>query len=812
MLSKVTIAVRRLARRPSFTLPAIATLAVGIGATTAIFSTVDAVLLRPLPYPSASEIHTLRSARINGGWSSGRVSSAELSAIESGVSSVVAAAGVVSATTFVLVGDDGRTEQVATRLVTDGFFDLIGAPMAVGRAFAAEASEGSFGSAVLSFAVWDRMFGRDPAVVGRTMRFTAGPATVVAVAPPDFDLPAGTDVWLASTPSPSSESRIYEGYLRVRSGSEPDVLRSELASLASALATDRPDGQPARTFVTTPLIDALIGNFKAILLIVLTAAAVLLVLGCVNVATLVLAREGEQTLEMAIRKALGANRRRIMGQLLMESALLAITGTWLGLLLAFGGVRWLSTLGARGLPRLDQVTFDFRVFGFALVVLVATTVLVGVLPITHLATHDVRSLLSSRSRSGSPGRRSQRLLSGIVVAEITMAIALVASAGWLVRSYATLSDVDPGFAPEGRLVFQSALLGSSYLPVQTIVHGSDGPAMIPDRSGGTPQMWLRELTARLDVIEEVTAVGVGSALPFRVDPDAMVYVARTVGPRGPAAEGVSRLRSASPDFFAALGIPLLAGRTFAENEPREGVVVNEAFVRAYLGEDDPLTQSFAWGVPEVDFENVQSIVGVVADVRYRSLAEPPEPTFYTLGYPSRGTVVVSTSLSDPVPLIPFVQSAVEAVDAAIPVTIGALETIVSAELLRYRLGLLLMASFAAMSLVLAAIGIHGVVSHTMIVRSGEFAVRMALGARPASIATSVLRLGALLWLVGTAAGVAVTYVAGRLIASQLYFVEAWDSSVLTVAIVSVAALTLTAFSVSAVRSARVGPGEVLRSV
>jgi ABC-type antimicrobial peptide transport system permease subunit len=272
------------------------------------------------------------------------------------------------------------------------------------------------------------------------------------------------------------------------------------------------------------------------------------------------------------------------------------------------------------------------------------------------------------------------------------------------------------------------------------------------------------------------------------------------------------MRSASPELFAALGIPLIAGRALGEDEPRESVIVNEAFVRAYVGEDEnPLAQSFAWGTPDVDFDNVQTIVGVVADVHYRSMAEPPEPTFYTLGYPSRGTVVVSTARSDPSALIPLVESAVEAVDASIPVTIVSLEAIVSSELVRYRLGLLFMVLFAALSLVLAAIGIHGVVSHTMVVRSSEFAVRMALGAHPAGIAGSVLRWGAVLWLVGSVTGVAVAYLTGRLVASRLYYVEAWDLRALSIAMVLVTAVTLFAFSMSAGRVARVGPAEVLRS-
>jgi predicted permease len=811
MLRELTIAVRRLTRRPTFTLPAIATLAVGIGATTAIFSMVHAVLLRPLPYPNADEIFTLRSVRVDGGWSSGRVAGADLGAIMSGAGSVMDVAGAVSATTFVIEGDDGRTRQVATRLVTERFFDLIGTPLAVGRAFATEPREGTFGSAVLSHAIWEQMYGSAADIVGRTLRFTAGPATIVGVAPPDFDVPAGTDVWLATTLSPTSETSMYEGYLRVRPGTHPDVLRDELESVAAGLVVDRPDRWAGRSLAVTSLIDALIGNLGAILLIVLAAAIVLLALGCVNVATLVLAREGAQTRELAIRKALGAGRGRVMGQLLTESLILSSVGAALGLLLAYASVRMLSALGARGLPRLDGVSFDVRVLAFAAAALITTTVLVGLLPVMRLGNQDVSGLVAAGSRFGMHGRRSRHLLSSIVITEIAMAVVLVSSAGWLVRSYASLSDTDPGFAAEGRLVFQSALLGSSYLPVQRIVHGSDGPAMIPDRTGGTPETWLRELTARLDEIDEIDAVGVGSASPFGPDPDAMVYVGLPDQSTDPTNERMSRLRSASPDFFSALGVRIVAGRSFSAGEPRSSVVVNEAFVREYLRGRDPLGASFAWGAPQVDFDNVQTIVGVVADVRYRSMSQPAEPTFYTLGYPSRGTVVVATSLSDPTPLIAAVRAAVETVDATIPVTIESLDVVVAAELARYRLGLLLMSSFAAISLMLAAIGIHGVVSHTAALRSEEFAIRLALGARPSNIARSVLGWGGRLWSVGVAGGLLVSYVAGRFAASRLYAVEAGDPAILGAAVGAVSLLTLTAYSISAIRSARAVPSEKLRA-
>jgi predicted permease len=788
-------------------LPAVSSLAVGVGATTAIFSTVNAALLRPLPYSHAEEIYTLGTARVDGGWSNGRASQAEMTAIASAAPSVIGVAGASGEGRDVIIAADGRNRQIGFRSVTDGFFDLAGVPVAVGRGSAIEAREGAFGAAVLSYRIWDEVFAKDPEIVGGTLRLATGTATIVGVTRSDFDLPADTDVWLVETYSPTS-AVLLEGFLRVRPGTTPETLRSELAGVMNGRIQDglAPGG---RTFVVTPLVDSIVGDLGPILWIALAAATVVLALGCANVAALILARGGAQTRELAIRKVLGASRGSVLRQLLTESLLLSALGTAIGLLLAFGGVRALSTLGVDGLPRLDRVAFDLNVLLVAVATLVATAALVGLLPAMRLTRLGVRSLLGEGGQAVAGGRGSRRLLSGIVVAEIAMAIVLVTAAGWLVRSYANLTDTDPGFVPESRLVFRTALLGSSYMPIETIGHGGSGVYMVPDRSGKTPEMWLRDLTSRLEELEEVNAVGLGSTVPFRSDPSLYVSVPGT--PHDPSAPDVARYRYMSPDFFEALGVRLVAGRTLTEDDPESAIVVNEAFVRAYVADRAPLGLSFSVGFQPGEFTSERTIVGVAGNVRYQSLREPEAPALYSLGYSSRGFVVVSTSLSDPTTLIPAVRAAVNAVDPGVPVTIEPLEHVMSTELARHRLGLMLMSLFAAVSLLLGGIGIHGVVGHDTKLRSTEFAVRVAVGARPATIAGSVLKRGSILWGLGISIGVGLAYVGGRFGSSHLYQVQASDPAILAVAAAAVSALTLAAFSFSALRGSRVEPGELLRA-
>jgi predicted permease len=812
MLRELRIALRRLVMSPSFTLPALATLTIGIGGTIGIFGTMNATVLRPLPYPESENLFTVNTARVDGGWSSGSLTSAEIAALKSRAPSIAHVVGTWSGSHVALM-DDGRSREAAASYVTDGFFDLVGLPMAVGRTFRAdELVDGSLGPAVLSHRLWNELYGADSAVIGSTLRFAAGPATIVGVAPAELDVPSGTDIWLSMKRSDDHPVRSFEALVRVHPGSGPGLER-ELSSVMAEPIREDPASEDGLAFVATPLVNRIVGDLRPVLYIAMTAALVLLALSCANAATLMLVRRNAQTQELALRKVLGASQGRLVKQTLAEAGTLAALATAAGIVMAYSSARSLRSLAAEAFPRFDYSLLDPRMVLFTLTVLIGSTMVVGVLPAVAFSSLDLKGLLGEVTRSATGGRSSRRVLSGLIAAEIAFATFLVAGAGWLVRSYAQLSQTDPGFEARGRVVFRSPLFGSSYFPLVRLFYGESGESLWqPDRSAGrkTPRDWLAEVSDQLGSLDQVTAVGMGSALPFRQNLDGPHYVAVPGEPYDPDAEAMSIRRQASPQFFDAMGVRLVAGRTFAADEPSSSVIVNEAFVRAFLGGRDPLVSSFAWGQFTVDLANLRSIVGVVADVRFESLQQPAEPTFYTPDYASRGSMAVATTLDDVSPILPEIQARVRAVDPSIPVEVESLEAILESQLARYRLGALLMNVFALVSLALAGVGIYGIVGHSMSLRAKEFAVRMALGEQSPRAAMSVLRQGGTVWMTGLVAGIGAVYVVGQWVAGVLYQARADDPVILLLAAGSVTVLVLVAYLVPALKMSRMRIGEVLR--
>ena len=810
MRSRLRIAIRRLVRRPTFTLAAVGTLAVGVGATTAIFSTVNATLLRPLPYARAQDIYTLNTRFVDGRWTSGRVTGGYVAGVDEGAPSVMRAVAVANGEAVVLA-DDGRNRQVLTQAVGEGFFDLMGVPMIAGRSFTPE-DHGGGGGAIISDRLWEQIFGRDPAAVGRGLRMATRTVTVVGVAPSDFDVPQGTDVWFATTMSPAGVSHVYQAYLRVVPGTTQDRLEEELAAAMLGITERFPGAATGRAFVVRTLNDAIVGDLGTILLVVLSGAILLLILACVNVATLVLARGVTQTKELAVRSAHGATRSSIVSQFLMEAFLLSAAGTALGLLIAFGGVQALLAFGAADLPRLGEVPFDVTVLLFVAGTLALATVLVALLPAARLANPDIRGLLSESGWSSTGTSGTRRLLSGLVVVEIALGIALVSGAGWLTRSYLNLAETDPGFTPEGRLVFEALLSGSIYAPLPPIIETPDGLRIDPDWiPSGSPLTWLEGLTERLQATGQVTAVGTANTMPFGTDWDVGYYIAIPGEDFDPERQDVMQRRPVSPDFFEAMGIPMLMGRTFLPGEEVAVGVVNEEFVRRYLPGRDPLATSFAWGFPVVNFNSVVQIIGVVADVKYSALSAPADPLFYTLGYSARPNVAVATTLEDAMLFAPTIRAAAAEMDASIPIEVRSLEDVVSAQLVRHRLGLTLMIVFAVASLVLAAIGIYGLIAHSTTERSAELATRMALGATPRGVVRLVVLQGGPLSLIGIVVGLGAAYAGGRVVSSRLFGVRAADPLVLAIAAVAVFGITLLAYLVPAMRASRIQPAEALKT-
>jgi len=814
MLTDLKFMFRSLARQPGFALAAIATLAVGIGATTAIFSTVNAVLLRPLPFPHPEDLFAVYTPATDGRFTSGRDSGVELARLNDPSVSIVRAAGSARLDTTILLQDGTATSGVGYG-VTEGFFDLFGLPMTIGRTFThAEHVQGAAQVLVLSYRLWRDLFGSDPAIVGKTIRISngpPGPMTIVGVASRDFDMPHGADFWTNFAITPQSTGHGLDGFVRIKPGTTRGRLESEMAAAMAGIARDYGMLGRNRRYDLRPLVSAIVGDLGSTLVVVLAAAALLLVLASVNVTNLMLARGAVRSREIAVRVALGAGRGRIVRQLLTESFLLSAAGTVVGLLLAFAGIRALLAYGASELPRLDRVPFDARVLGFALATMIATGLLVGFAPALRLAGTSLKALMNESGRSSTGGTAAHRMLKTMIVAEIALAITLVAGAGWLLRSFANLGAADAGFVPQGRLVFDVLLPPARILPPP----GTPGmtQAVVIDRV----MAWTHELEDQLKAIGGVTSVATTATLPFGVDRDGVLYLGiqgEVVDPEHPL---VARAHRVSQEFFETMGAKLIAGRQFTADDrltTMQVAIVNKTFARRYLGGKDPLTAKFQAGYPDIPPASpLMTVVGVVDDMKYVSLAQAGDPAYYTpeaQGPFFLQTFVLNTSLADPMSVAPSVRAAMKATNPQIPITPRSMNDIVSASLTRQRLGMTLMMLFALAALALAAVGIYGVIAYASAQRVGEVATRMALGATPSDVFWLLMTQGRTLAVVGTIAGLSVAYAAGRAGSSLLYEVRASDPMILFSAAALVVAITFLAILVPARRASQVDPSRVLR--
>jgi putative ABC transport system permease protein len=623
---------------------------------------------------------------------------------------------------------------------------------------------------VISHRVWRDLYESDPAIVGKPIRFAELATTIAGVAPRDFDTPHGGDFWFSQRLDKDDINHFLDGFMRLKPGTPLASANAEMAPIMAGLAREFPRSDMNRVYVTKPLVESVVGDLGPILIIVMSATALLLLLGCVNVANLLLARGAARAREMAVRVAIGAPRARIVRQLLTESVLLAAAGGVLGVLLAYAGVRALLTLGASKLPRLDAVTFDMPVLLFTLLALVVSGILVGFAPALRLAATDVRTLMSESTRSATGGRGTARWLSVMTVAEIALAIVLVAGAGWLVRGFANLRNTDLGFVPDKRVIFDVSFLGPKYPNPNAV------------------DVAARTLTERIAALPGVTAVGATSNFPFRNTLEGSLLAQLHGEPFDEANPIGTRQRLVSAGFFNAAGTRLLQGRDFGPDDrpnTRPVAIVNKTFVKRYLAGRDPLGVQFAAGYPRPDPENEVTIVGVVDDIRQKTVTDEPEPAFYSplSQIPlRRQTIAVATATSDAAGLQSAIREQVRQLDPQIAVEFETVSDLVNATMRRQQLGMTLMLIFGAVAIVLAAVGIYGVVAYAVSQRRGEMATRLALGATPGSVFMLVMKQGALLAMAGTAVGLVIAYLSGRIVSSQIYAIPASDPLMLSLAI------------------------------
>ena len=810
LLQDLRVTLRAFRRAPGFPLTAIATLALGIGATTAIFTALSAVLLKPLPYPEPQNLYSVRTALTDGRVTTGLLSGGEIFRLNDPKLSIERAAGYVPGD-LTLLANDGTPSHVQFFAITEGFFELFGLPMTTGGFshddFAilpppppnTPPQPGPPPAVVISARLWKQLYNSDPAVVGKPIHFAEFNSTVSGVAPRDLDIPHGADIFLAQRTPSTDVNHGQEAFMRLRRGAAFERAKGEMSTVMNGLANDFPASDRNRIYVSKPLVDSIVGDLGPILIIVMSATGLLLLLACVNVANLLLARGAARAREMAVRAALGAGWSRLIRQLVTESLVLAAAGTILGVAVGALGLRALLALGASRLPRLDAVSFDARVLAFSLVMLVVTGAIIGLAPAIRLLRSDMKTLMNDSSRSASAGRGTARWLMAMTVAEVALAIMLVAGAGWLVRGFSNLRNTKAGFVTDHRLIFDVTFLGPRY-PNPDAVRQAHV-----------------DLATAVKSVRGVTDVGLVSAYPTRVRLESSLLAQFHGEPYDATNPPGTRQRVVSPGLFSAMGTAILKGRDFGTGDVPNTVpvaIVNKVFVDRYLKGRDPIGVQFSAGYPAPDPRNEVTIVGVVDDVRQKSLGEAAEPAFYqsmTQIPFRRATAVVSFSASDVGAIERAIRSELRKLNPTMAIDFELASDVIGATLSRQELGMTLMLVFGGIAIVLAAVGIYGVVSYAGSLRRDEMATRLALGASPRSVFLLVMRQGAMLGLAGAAIGLGLAYFSGQVISSRVYAIRASDPLILTSATVLIVAITFLATMIPATRASRLNPASALQS-
>lgn len=802
-MGELKLAVRSLLRQPSFTIAAVGTLALGIAASTAVFSTVNAALVQPLPYPDAENIYSLRTEMTDGRYTSGLVGPAELFDLAS-VTDDIAAGGLALRQNLTLQTGSGAFQTVVYGISPD-FFQVFSARIAHGRGFApAEYEPGPPRAVVLSHRAWQRYYGGDPAIVNQPIEVAGLTMPVVGIAGPAFDFPSGVDLWFPMHMRPDDVSHLFEAYIRLRPGATIAAVTGPMARVMADLAIKHPDQNKNRAFVATPLLETVVGDLGPVLMIVFAATGLLLVIAAVNVTNLMLARAAGRGREMAVRAALGASRMRLAKQLLLESSALALAGGVIGIAGAYAGVRALGALGATDLPRLARIPFDGNVVAFAAAAVGLTALVVGLVPALVTARAELMPVIDEGGRSGTSGRLSRRALAGLIVVEIAVAIALVAGAGRIVRSFENLSNEDRGFTSEPRLVADVSLPFLQY------------------REPARVQAWLDDAAARLGALG-ITRVATVSSFPLRTEWDATTFVDLVRNqPADPHARPNARLRRASAEFFDVMDIPIVAGRAFEPQDRHDTqpvAIVSQAFADRFLQGRDPLQEQIT--TPNAHTTLVDGrwhsariqIVGVAADVRHAGLGQAPEQTVYVAQAQAparRFSLIAEGAGLDAEAVTDAARDALSNIDPRVPVVTTTLSGVVGASLSRQRLGMTLMSVFGIAALALAAVGVFGVIAFVVAQRTGEMAIRLALGASTGRVFWMVMRHGAGLTGAGVALGLLLAWWTGGLVAAYVYEVTSLDPLVLAGSVLAVGLVALASTQILARRASAISPSQALR--
>jgi putative ABC transport system permease protein len=806
LIQDIRYGVRMLAKKPGLTIVTVLTLALGIGANTAIFSVVNAALLRALPYENPDQLVVVwehnrpRNKARNSVSPANFLSWCDQNTVFDGL-----AALYTSRINLTGVEDP---EEVQFQGVTPNFFSLLGVSPAIGRPFApGDGEAGAEGVILLSHGLWQRRFGADPNIVGRTILLNGQNQTVVGVMPSSFNLTIkeGTltsgqpELW---TPMVFTEQhrtprgRYIAAIGRLKPGVTVEHAQAEMSSIASRLEQHWPDFDTGWGINLVPLKEQQVGSIRMALLVLLGAVGLVLLIACANVANLLLMRAAARRKEIAVRAALGADRWRVIRQLLTESVLLAGMGGGVGLLLALWGVELLLALAPSDLVGLAGVGLDYRVLGFTLGVSLLTGLVFGLAPALEASRMNFNETLKEGGKSATTDKRTHRLRHALVVTEIALAIVLLIGSGLLIRSFLGLQAVDPGFNPENLLTVKVSLPASKYPEDHQKI------------------LFFRQLLDRVGAVPGVRSASAINFLPYTGPGAATKFTVEGRPAPPPGEDFVTEVSVVDPGYFQTMNIPLVAGRTFTSREATEisrVAVINEAMARQYFPGEDPIGKRVTvnMGAEPAPTE----IVGIVRDVRNQGLDLDPKPMVYwphpELTYPFM-TLVIRTG-SDPLALASAVKREVQALDPDQPVAdVRVMEQWLADSTSRARFTTLLLAIFAGVALLLAMVGIYGVLSYAVAQRTHEIGIRMALGAQRGDVLRMVVGQALLLTGIGVAVGLTAALIVTRLLSSLLFGVSATDVGTYAVIALFFFAVSLVASMLPARRAVNVDPMVALR--
>jgi len=801
-------------KHPGVSIVAIITLALGIGANTAVFSVVNAVLLRPLTYKDPERLVSLwENVPTHGRWRASPGNFHDWKKQNTLFEGISAYGGSAMS----LTGDGGEPEQLHGSRVSSGYFTVVGVEPALGRAFSPDEYEVGKGKVViLAHALWQRRYGGDPNVVNRTITLDGSNYTVVGVMPRglyparplttgqiDFD-ETGQQYWLPMSFDPQwaavRSAHVLGVVGRLKPGVTLDQAAAEMNAIGARLEQEYASNK-GKGIIVNPFMNEVVGNVRTGLVTMLIAVGLVLLIACANIAGLLLAQHAARSKEIAIRAALGASRGRLVRQFFLEGLLLSLLGTLAGIGLAALSLNVLLKLVTQNIPRLDHVQLDWQVLGFTLLLAIATCLVFGLIPALQASKPDLHTTLEHSARTAGLGGRRLRLRQALVVFQVSMAVMLVIGAGLLIKSFWRLQQVDPGFRAEHVLSLGLTLPYAKY----------DKPEEI--------NQFFNQLHDGISNLPGVQSAAIAYDHPLQTNwIDSFGIEGRVAPADGRGLQ--ANFNPIGPDYFVTVGAPMVRGRQFTPQDDQDhpGVmIVNEAFVRHYFPNEDPIGRRVKPSPPARIWREQRltsfEIVGVVRDVKSAGLQAETEPTYYlpATQSPLQDMALLVRTTIEPTAIVPALRQTVWSIDPNQPISnVNTMEQIVSDSISQPRLNMTLMALFGALALILAAVGIYGLLSYTVTQRTQEMGIRMALGAQVGDVMRLVLKQGMVLAIVGQAVGLAGALVLTRLIRALLFGVTPTDVTIFAAVVAVLTTIALLACYLPARRATKVDPLKALR--